>query len=264
MKNLPTELRAFDDVFNSLSRKNGYYNVWEDFLTLYINSWSLNFEFERELIQKRYTLEERQKFTVLIMEVLKVLQQKISSDKCWYDFFGSFYEQVSLTKEKGFAQYFTPPTICTLMAQLLGDKDKKNLNDPACGSARMSLAANSANLGMFHALIDIDYTCAKMAALNLMLHGIKGIVICDDGLFPGNSFRGAFIINSELNYTGVPHIIFEKDVAKAYHYIRINTYSAEDLKDFFRKTEKKPPEEKESFEDIQLIFNRDTGQTSLF
>jgi hypothetical protein len=128
----------------------------------------------------------------------------------------------------------------------------------------MSLAANSANLGMFHALIDIDYTCAKMAALNLMLHGIKGIVICDDGLFPGNSFRGAFIINSELQYTGVPHIICEKDVSKAYHYIRINTYSAEDLKDFFTKAEKKPPEEQESFEDLQLIFNGDTGQTALF
>lgn len=144
----------------------------------------------------------------------------IVDENSYYDIFGTFYEINSLTN-KHFAQFFTPLHICQLMAQIVSPENKHSFYDPCCGSARFSLAANSVTLGMFHSLIDIDYTCARMSALNLMYHGIQGIVICDNGLSAGKEFKGAFIVNRRLLFTRVPQIEFVSNVNEAYNYVRL-------------------------------------------
>ncbi|MBS9775711.1 MAG: SAM-dependent DNA methyltransferase [Fusobacterium sp.] len=254
------ELKNFKSIFESIANRHGYFYVWEDYLNLFINGWSLNYHehFDLKAIQKKYSEEEKLNFGKLINEMILVLDSQINSDKDWFDFLGTFYETYSLSKKQGFAQFFTPSPICNFMSQIINPQRRETFSDPCCGSGRFSLAANSNHLGMFHFLVDIDYTCAKMSAINLMMHGINGIVICDNGLFPGKDFKGAFIVNRKINVTGVPQIEFESDKSKAYNYVRFNTMSIQDLKD--NTVENKT----ENFEDIQVILNKSTGQYQLF
>lgn len=264
-KYFPDEHKTFHHIFESLSFRHGYYYVFEDFLDLYINAWCFDYPFNRALIQDRYTLEERQKFTLMMHEVIKILEKEIQSDSDWYDFFGTFYEVASLSKQKGFSQFFTPMPICNFMAQITAPKNSETLSDPCCGSGRFSLASNAVSRGNFHFLIDIDFTCAKMAALNLMHHGIHGIVIADNGLFPGKNFKGAFVINRRLHKTGVPQIEYIKSAQEAYNYVRYTIRPFDMIRDLFPKQEEKAAQDvTDPYEDIQNILNENTGQFSLF
>ncbi len=217
---LPEELKKFGNIFDSLSRRHGTYYIFQDFLDLSINAWSFDYKMDLMAIRKKYSEKERQLFGQLIHETIHILDRMIVSDNDFYDVFGTFYEANSLTN-KHFAQFFTPLHVCQLMAQLTLDNEAQNFNDPCSGSARFSLASNSVKPGMFHSLIDIDFTCARMSALNLMYHGIHGIIICDNGLIAGKSFRGAFIVNRWLTLQGVPQIEFVDNVNHAYDYIRV-------------------------------------------
>ena len=116
------------------------------------------------------------------------------------DLFGQLYEQMFLLKSKASAngQFFTPYSLCRLMADITDpvneENDTKNgfirVNDPACGSARTLLAHfmkkthdNRALSGLYYyEAADIDLTTCKMAACNMMIHGMQGRVICQDQL----------------------------------------------------------------------------------
>lgn len=259
MKNINPDLKPFYDEFMLLSRKYGYFYIWEDFLEMFINGFSFNYCDDKKLEEwkKKYTEQERHRFGKLIQIVILLLDKKVQSDKCWYDFFGHFYETATLSKQKGFAQFFTPESICNFMAQILEPQKRESFSDPCCGSGRFSLSANSVNIGMFHFLVDIDFTCVKMATINLMMHGIRGIVICDNGLFPGKEFKGAFIINRNLSSTGLPQIEYINNVNEAYNFVRYNTWSLED----FEKNKDKL--EKNNFDDIKYQIGKN-GQLKMF
>lgn len=117
-----------------------------------------------------------------------------------FDLFGQLYEQMFLLKSKASSngQFFTPDSICRLMADITDpvneENDTKNgfvrVNDPACGSARTLLSHfmkkthdNRALSGLYYyEAADIDLTTCKMAACNMMIHGLQGKVICQDQL----------------------------------------------------------------------------------
>lgn len=149
-------------------------------------------------IVNKYKQEHRYKFGEMIQIWIKIMDKRIVAENSWYDFFGHYYERLSMTKQKGFAQYFTPDDICNFMVQILSPENRETLNEPTCGSGRFNLAAHSFNNKIFHVANDLDYTCAMMAACNFMVHGIKGVVTCEDGLWPGKNWRGAFIVNHAM------------------------------------------------------------------
>ena len=117
-----------------------------------------------------------------------------------FDLFGQLYEQMFLLKSKASSngQFFTPDSLCRLMADITdADVEEKVshigpviVNDPACGSARTLLAHFMAKTSIDHALAgryfyeaaDIDLTTCKMAACNMMIHGMQGKVVCQDQL----------------------------------------------------------------------------------
>lgn len=114
------------------------------------------------------------------------------NDKCT-DFFGNVYEgeYKSSGKAKVLGQFFTPQSIADLCANLTnGDSDTIIVNDCACGSGRLLMAGYTANRKAiennekFHFFFgsDIDNTSVKMCALNLMIHGLQGIVVNQDAL----------------------------------------------------------------------------------
>ena len=257
---LPAELKEFGNIFDSLSRSHGTYNIFQDFLDLSINAWSFNHQIDLATIRKRYTEKERHLFGQLIHETVHIQEKMIVSDTEFYDVFGTFYEVHRLTN-KYFAQFFTPLPVCLLIAQMTDTKQTDTFNDPCSGSARFSLAANSVTPGMFHTLIDIDYTCARMSALNLMYHGIHGIVICDNGLLAGNDFKGAFIVNRWLNVQGFPQIEFVSNVNHAYNYVRMRLGMPEPVKE----NASDPNAQAASNQEIAiLIIDKKTNQIKLF
>lgn len=117
-----------------------------------------------------------------------------------FDLFGQLYEQMFLLKSKASSngQFFTPDSICRLMADITDDYVEEmeynrglvKVNDPACGSARTLLAHfmkkthdNRALSGLYYyEAADIDLTTCKMAACNMMIHGMQGRVVCQDQL----------------------------------------------------------------------------------
>ncbi len=117
-----------------------------------------------------------------------------------FDLFGQLYEQMFLLKSKASAkgQFFTPDSLCRLMADItdadvderVSDRGHVRVNDPACGSARTLLAHFMDKTRKDHALAgryyyeaaDIDLPTCKMAACNMMIHGMQGKVVCQDQL----------------------------------------------------------------------------------
>lgn len=117
-----------------------------------------------------------------------------------FDLFGHLYEQMFLLKSKASenGQFFTPDSICRLMSDITNaDVEEKvshigpvMVNDPTCGSARTLLAHfmrkthdNHALAGKyFYEAADIDLPTCKMAACNMMIHGMQGRVVCQDQL----------------------------------------------------------------------------------
>ena len=117
-----------------------------------------------------------------------------------FDLFGRLYEQMFLLKSKASSngQFFTPDSLCRLMASITdADVEEKvshlgpvRVNDPACGSARTLLAhfmdktrEDHALAGMYYyEAADIDLPTCKMAACNMMIHGLQGKVVCQDQL----------------------------------------------------------------------------------
>ena len=117
-----------------------------------------------------------------------------------FDLFGRLYEQMFLLKSKASSngQFFTPDSLCRLMASITdADVEEKEynggmirVNDCACGSARTLLAHFMDKTREDHALAgryyyeaaDIDLPTCKMAACNMMIHGMQGKVVCQDQL----------------------------------------------------------------------------------
>ena len=117
-----------------------------------------------------------------------------------FDLFGQLYEQMFLLKSKASSngQFFTPDSLCRLMADIAdADVEEKvskrgfvMVNDPACGSARTLLAHfmkkthdnRALSLLYYYEAADIDLPTCKMAACNMMIHGMQGRVVCQDQL----------------------------------------------------------------------------------
>lgn len=216
--NFPELERIFTNHFDSLALKHSYYNVFDHYLDTIINGFCFNYDQNiMEHIRNRYSQNERYVFGEMLIIWIKIMDIKISVGNDFFDWFGYYYEKNAMSKQHGFAQYFTPEEICKMMVMLLMDKgtDNQKIYEPTCGSGRLNLASHAVNNKMYHVANDLDYTCAKMSALNFMVHGIKGIVTCDDGLLPKSKFRGAFIINERF----APSIRFISDANEAYFYI---------------------------------------------
>lgn len=209
--------REFIKTFDKLAYKYGHFQVFENFLDCAINGFCFNYAPETmENIRKRYTQDERYIFGELIKLWILICDKKIKTDSCWHDFFGNFYEENALSKKNGFAQFFTPEDICNFMVKIVDPVERETMAEPACGSGRFNLAAHAHNPKIFHHGNDLDFTCVKMAALNFMIHGIKGIVTCDDALsIPGNSFRCAFIVNDSI----VPSLFYTEDYTLTQNYL---------------------------------------------
>ncbi len=124
--------------------------------------------------RKDYTADE----TIAYMRIADYWQPQ----KGWIDPFGDLFMTYNSSASLG--QFFTPEALCDLMAQM--NNVSGVTNDPTSGSARTILAGHyvAKQLGneFYGVANDIDGTCAKMSAINMLFHHIEGEITCGNGL----------------------------------------------------------------------------------
>ena len=103
-------------------------------------------------------------------------------DETRADILGDVFQGAITYGDNG--QFFTPDSICTLMAKMTMNEDDhgKRILDPCCGSGRMLLACAAVNRNNeFHGQ-DVDLRCVRMTAINLALRNLYGCVVWGDAL----------------------------------------------------------------------------------
>ncbi len=112
-----------------------------------------------------------------------------------YDFLGTIYETLGFTDTRYGAQFFTPWTICELMAAMTMPTDLPSehvitVAEPSCGSGRMILAVSSAvsrshpeaATRLWFEAVDKDAVCQHMTFIQLALASIPAIVRHGDSI----------------------------------------------------------------------------------
>jgi type I restriction-modification system DNA methylase subunit len=141
------------------------------------------------------------------------LQEKLM-EVSWYDAWGDLFMDLSGSFKSMRGQFFTPPGVADLTARCSSDDTTgmKIINDCACGSARMLLAAFIQYQGNTYLVgEDIDGICCKMAAVNLAVHGCTGEIIRHDSLKEPGEFRYGYLINESLLESGIPSIRISRE-----------------------------------------------------
>lgn len=205
----PTDLRHFAGVTNTFRGHFYDYDIFRDFVdyTTACLLWHGDVKLADEL-KARYK-DDYPRFKDLFVALLNTMAEQ-TVDGGWYDALGTLYEVIaSRNKCSWLGQFFTPPSLCNLMAEFQAKDvadDAKTANDPACGSGRTLLALNAIRPGLYYVAQDLDPICTKMAAINMALHGVKGQAINGNSLEPDH-FNFGYEINPRL-YTmqGMPHI----------------------------------------------------------
>lgn len=143
-------------------------------------------------------LQAKPKLATLAMVWLNDVSQAMDRGQ-WLDVFGMLYEDMYLTAGKASktGQFFTPASVSDLLSAIISPGkieapsakiEGSTVNDCAAGSGRLLLAHfmevsklnHSAGRRYQYVAQDSDPLVCKMCALNMMVHGMNGKVICQD------------------------------------------------------------------------------------
>jgi len=166
-----------------LARGYNSYDVFNDWLDLMIYALQRDDPHYLEIV-KRYRNDKPQgereiDFFCKAFALLQIEMQKTNEDVL-----GEAYMQWNMNnKYRG--QFFTPKHVASMMAKITNPKGR--VLDPCCGSGVLLVEAiksmdfktidNSLICGQ-----DIDLSCVKMCALNLMFFNVNGYVVWGDSL----------------------------------------------------------------------------------
>jgi hypothetical protein len=172
-----------DTLMKVLNRGYNSYDIFNDWLDLML--YALQREDERYLeIVRRYknTAKQGEREIDYFAQTFAELQLEMMRTN--EDILGQVYiEWNQSNKYRG--QYFTPKHVASMMAKCLNPKGR--ILDPCCGSGVMLVEAIKTmdNETLGQSLIcgqDIDLTCVKMCALNLVFFNANGYVVWGDSL----------------------------------------------------------------------------------
>lgn len=174
------------NVLNKIAYRVNINQVFTDFLNMVVAAFSRGADEKRyNEAAKNYTEEERKMFSKALATLIQDYDSKSSKDGDWTDIIGHIFEEVNSTHTASKnGQFFTPPSICNLMAEMMRDKQGENVNDPSCGSSRNLIAHSRLNpnnrFEYFYTGMDLDLRCCLMSVINFLMYGIKGVIIhCD-------------------------------------------------------------------------------------
>jgi len=181
------EFLGLTKVLQKISHRHNFSNVFDDFMTMAICAYS--FGKMEDLYMKtisKYSADEIQLFGQALGEMINEYHNNMNDEGDWKDILGKVFEETnsSFTASNN-GQFFTPDSLCNLMAQIVGSKEacEENIyvNDCSSGSGRNLIAHSRLNpLNRFRAFYvaqDLDERCVNMSVLNFVMFGLKGIVI---------------------------------------------------------------------------------------
>ena len=224
-------------------RRFGYdhASAFEQLLNLMVH-W-LEIEDKSPHVMPRIGNEAAQALVTLMRIFFSALHTELATRK-WVDLFGDYFMEYGANK-KDRGQCFTPDSVCELLAGLSmsinegtdfdtmrhhvpGFGRKVVVNDCACGSGRLLLAAGTTYRHITHkndvylVASDIDDRCCKQSAINILVHGFYGEVACMDTLMGESSFSHGWIVNQGLYPIpfGLPSLTYTTDKSKFYQYQR--------------------------------------------
>ena len=144
---------------------------------------------------------------------LQIMDEQLQR-KRWFDAWGDLFMALYANgADKN--QFFTPPSLVDMMTEItmenLGEPTtnangfgrRHIINDPSCGSSRNLLAGHTKYLHVYNrepylSGEDIDSLCCKMSAINMMMHGCYGEVVCHNTLAEPDKVRLGYIINETM------------------------------------------------------------------
>jgi len=213
---IPTELKDFHKVFESLCYSRDAAEVFDTFLEFIVSGFCADGTIVFQP-NRGYSPKELQAIGNLYREYALVMDKMVNVGN-WYDLFGTYFESFVAGKSRrdSRGQFFTPSQICDLMAQISTDGENNygkgmNVSDPTCGSGRTLLSFHTNNgYGNYLCGEDIDRTCCMMTVCNFLIHAVVGEVVWHDSLQP-DSWNYGWKINANLNnplhkHFGIPHI----------------------------------------------------------
>ena len=194
------DIKEFVKYLNEVSDNHGIKQEerLDSFCDFIISLFSTD-SYKKEGFKPDVATPENSDYIVLVSRWCEMVADEMDKGR-FFDLFGHLYEHMFLLKSKASSngQFFTPDDLCRLMASITdADVEEKVshigpviVNDPACGSARTLLAhfmdktrEDHALAGMYYyEAADIDLPTCKMAACNMMIHGMQGKVVCQDQL----------------------------------------------------------------------------------
>lgn len=194
-------------ILSDFARENGrdMSVVFTDFLDYLIGTFSVENIVSHKADIAGMLEEKRNEGSPLFSAMARWIartDEGIKKEGC-FDFFGSLYEEIFLgrTKAANMGQFFTPMALCRVMARCAMPASLRRVNEPSCGSGRNVLAMfaeSDKSKYQYYICEDLDPVSVKMCTLNLMIHGMRGCVICHDSLIPG-SFHFGYEVN-EVRY----------------------------------------------------------------
>ena len=174
-------MKKFSDILEKLAYSHSRQDVFFDFLQMIVCALSLGTQEELYFKTiKKYEAIDLQKFA----EAFALLVEEMDNGgEGMRDCLGDYFQEFISGGHNG--QFFTPPHICDLMADLampVNNNDGEKVADCACGSGRFFLAAAKKNRNIKAFAADISQTCCYMTLINLCLNNIEGEVSWMDSL----------------------------------------------------------------------------------
>ena len=228
------ELKPLAELMDSVSA-HGYNDIFTDWIDYMIACFRFDGDAELAEQLKRKYGKHYPVFDEMLREYMNVCNSEIGR-KEWYDGLGIIYETIaSRWKSSAMGQFFTPPSIVDLMVMINPSGQEigtgKTVSDPTCGSGRLLISHHAHAPGNYQYGQDLDPICAKMTAINMMIHGCRGEVACMNTLTMEWYF--GFYINPYLHKFGSPQIV------KVREYQDSNFYAGERIFEQNKKKESK-------------------------
>ena len=203
------DFKEWNKVFDYLRHRHDTWYIFKDFLNIVIDNFTIPDETPMFKNDDKYNDDEINYFGELFQVYIQSMQ-KILEKKNYCDFLGEWWESDQNMTNKFKAQFFTPMNVCELMTDLTvlpdGEDDVKVMTDCCCGSGRFGIVYHDKRPYDWFFLADLDEYAVKMTIVNMLLHGMRGVVAWQNTLT--EEVFGVWVVSPDLlSYGGLPYVV---------------------------------------------------------
>ena len=169
----------WNKAFDKLRHRHDTWYVFRDFLDIVIDGFTIPDCEPMFKNREKYKEEEMGYFNDLFQAYLRGMQKALKT-RDYFDFLGEWWESDVNMTNKFKAQFFTPIDVCMLMEELTINDDMteepQTMYDCCCGSGRFGLVHHHLRPQDFFFFNDLDEYAVKMTIVNMIMHGMRGVV----------------------------------------------------------------------------------------